>query len=402
MKILVISNLFPPHALGGYEILCAQICGILQERGHHIFVLTSDHRVTPDQEGQGQSTSVFDVHQSLQLYLPFGEPAALLRRRRHQVGKQNYRISAELINKIQPDLIFIWSQLRLTLGAARASEDSGVPTAYTLNDDHVAGYLPARLGPSPRDWLRFVADRFIFPDITLRRLQLDHVTCISQRLKTDLVAQGVGVRQAEVIYQGIPVEQFPCKERPGRINAPARLLYVGQLHDYKGVHTLVEAAHQLAKPGTDVPLTVTIIGAGDQEYVARLKNLATGPAVVEFGGRVAHTELPRIYREHDIFVFPSIWVEPFGLTHLEAMASGTPVISTAHGGHGEFLRDGENALVFEKENSEQLAQQIMRVISDDTLSHHLAAQARAMVERDFTLERYATDLESFLYRARGE
>jgi glycosyltransferase involved in cell wall biosynthesis len=402
VKILVISNLFPPHALGGYEILCAQICGILQERGHDIFVLTSDHRVTPDQEGQGQSKSAFDVHRSLQLYLPFGEPAALLRRRRHQVGKRNYRTAGDVIQRIKPDLVFIWSQLRLTLGAARASQDSGVPTAYTFNDDHLAGYLPAQLKASPRDWLRFIADRFIFPDITLRGLQLHHLTCISQRLKTDLLARGLPIDNAKVIYQGIPVEQFPCKEKPGRINAPARLLYVGQLHDYKGVHTLVEAAQQLAKPDTGLPLTVTIIGAGDEEYAAHLKNLAAGPAVVEFGGRVAHAELPRIYREHDIFVFPSIWVEPFGLTHLEAMASGTPVISTAHGGHGEFLRDGENALVFEKENSEQLAQKIMRVISDDKLSHHLAAEARAMVERNFTLERYATDLESFLYQARGE
>jgi glycosyltransferase involved in cell wall biosynthesis len=109
--------------------------------------------------------------------------------------------------------------------------------------------------------------------------------------------------------------------------------------------------------------------------------------------------LSGVYREHDIFVFPSTWQEPFGLTHLEAMACGTPVISTADGGHGEFLKDGENALIFEKENPGQLAAQISRLISDNDLAGHLAATARAMVEQEFTLQRYVTDIEAFLQEA---
>ena len=78
------------------------------------------------------------------------------------------------------------------------------------------------------------------------------------------------------------------------------------------------------------------------------------------------------------------------------MASGTPVVSTADGGHGEFLKHQENALVFDKENPEQLAGHILRLIYDGDLSRRLAANARAMVERQFTIERYGEALESFL------
>ena len=87
-------------------------------------------------------------------------------------------------------------------------------------------------------------------------------------------------------------------------------------------------------------------------------------------------------------VFPSIWSEPFGLTHLEAMASGVPVVSTANGGQGEFLRDGVNALVFEPEDAEGLACRLASLIVDDSLRRRIALGGRRLVEREFTLTRY--------------
>ncbi|MDP8227852.1 MAG: glycosyltransferase family 4 protein, partial [Candidatus Electryoneaceae bacterium] len=95
-------------------------------------------------------------------------------------------------------------------------------------------------------------------------------------------------------------------------------------------------------------------------------------------------------------VFSSIWQEPFGLTHLEAMASGTPVISTADGGHGEFLEDNVNSLIFEKENDQQLAEHMIRLIDDADLRKRLALTARKVVEEHFTLNGYIDRLEQFL------
>jgi spore coat protein SA len=169
------------------------------------------------------------------------------------------------------------------------------------------------------------------------------------------------------------------------------------LHPYKGVHTLIEAAHIVSSWNEIPPLEVSVVGDGPEEYKRQLQDMAfQGRARVEFLGKVPHAKLARLYREHDIFVFPSTWQEPFGLTHLEAMASGTPVISTAGGGHGEFLRDRENALVFEKEKADQLAWHILCLIRDRNLSRRLATRARVVVEREFSLERYAADLEAFL------
>jgi glycosyltransferase involved in cell wall biosynthesis len=393
MKILIISNLFPPYYLGGYEILCNQVCQGLERRGHQVVVLASTHGLDTGTNREDLPS----INRVLNLYLPFDQPPQLLRKRRWQVGKYNYEVTRKILAREQPDVIFLWSQLRLTLGAARAAQDSGIPVAYALNDEHMTGYVPARFGLTPQAFARYVADNWVFPGITLRGLRFRYATCISRLLKRNLIENGVPIHSAQVIYQGIPLEQFPVKSEIGKIGSPIRILYVGQLHPYKGVHTLIKAAHRIASSSKESLIRVSIVGDGPEAYKSQLKDLAAqGDALIEWIGKIPHSHLAPVYRGHDLFVFPSTWQEPFGLTHLEAMASGTPVISTADGGQGEFLRDGENALVFEKENAEQLAEKILYLIRDASLSQRLATGARALVEKEFGLDRYVINLEGFL------
>ena len=78
------------------------------------------------------------------------------------------------------------------------------------------------------------------------------------------------------------------------------------------------------------------------------------------------------------------------------MASGLPVISTANGGQGEFLRDGENALIFSPDECEQLADQLERLLSDDDLFRKLSQEGRSTVEEQFSFTRYVDELEELL------
>ena len=180
----------------------------------------------------------------------------------------------------------------------------------------------------------------------------------------------------------------------GIAGAPPRVLYVGQLHREKGVATLIEALHQLA---ATAPVSTTIAGTGPDEGALRRWPRAGRRGT--FLGKVAHAALPRIYREHDIFVFPSLGSEPFGLTPIEAMASGTSVISTNVGGHGELIRHEENALAFKTNDAASLASQLVRMIAEPGLAERLATTARAEVEKSFTMERYVAELEGLLAEA---
>lgn len=388
MKLLVISNLYPPEVQGGYEILCAQVVEGLRAIGHSVMVLTSG-----SEDGSADPT----VWRRLELTGRFPEPVRPSRWDCLAIHQRNALTTRRAIEDLRPDRIFIWSQLRLTLGCAEAAEESRLPVSYTFNDEHPTGFLPRAANGTVRSHVGAAIDA-VFPRPTARARRFAHTTCISASLKADLVAKGMQIPGCRVIYQGIPIERFPpLLDRPR--GPEFRILYAGQLHEYKGVHTLLEAAALLSRRGSR-RFEVSIAGEGPSAYKARLSELArVVGAPVRFLGRVPHEKIPTLYQTHDVFVFPSIWREPFGLTHLEAMASGTPVVSTTEGGPGESLEDERNALTFPKADPARLADALARLASDEDLARRIARNARAMVETRFTLDRYVRDLEAFLGEA---
>ena len=394
MRILIISNLFPPHVLGGYEILCSQVVSHLKARGHEMHVLTSDFR---------GGTSDTEVTRTLKVYQDFDKPASFMRVERIRTARHNWNETMNLLNNRERkyDVAFIWSLLRLTPASAHAAQRFGLPTVYTFNDENIMSFRGHRFSLSLKQIAHALLDR-LSPLITLRGLDFTRTTCISRILKRNLLARGLPVENSRVIYQGIPVEAFPLKEGAGVMNTPARILYVGQLHPYKGVHTIIEALTVLANRKHPVPLSLTIVGKGTPEYTQSLKEKASrAPFEVDFRGLIAHDDLPAIYHQMDIFIFPSIWEEPFGLTHLEAMASGLPVISTVNGGQGEFLVEGENALTFTPDDPVSLCDQLERLTRDPELYARLCEHGRRTAAEHFAFERYVTDLEELLAEATG-
>jgi glycosyltransferase involved in cell wall biosynthesis len=392
MKITIITNLYPPHVLGGYELLCANVVDCFRSLGHEVFILTSSHGVdTPAQEP--------DISRTLSLYAPFDRAAKMERGRRKKTFRHNRAVAAKHLKSFRPDLVFVWSQLRLTTGAAVAAQELGIPVAFTMNDGHIESYVPKTVPTSFRSAVRCLLDATWDRRITLRSLDLTHTTCISGHLKQYLLAEGVPVPGAVVIHQGIPLEQFPRKSgTEPLLHSPVRLVYVGQLHEYKGVHFAISALHQLHQesPGG---YHLTIIGSGPDDYMRQLRqqvqSLELG-AVVEFEGKVERATLSRHYQRSDILLMTSLWDEPFGLTHLEAMASGTPVISTFRGGMKEFLVDNENCLTFDPDRPGHLSSQIKRLVETPALRDRLIENAYQMVTHQYSMERYVEDLLKFI------
>lgn len=387
MNILIVSNLYPPHILGGYEILCAQVVEHLQGRGHHCHILTSDH---------GGAPSDAQVTRTLKVYQDFDKSASFMRKARIRTARHNARETKKVLRQCKPDVVFVWSLLRLTPSSAHVAQTMGFPTVFTFNDENISSFSFHRFLLSPKQAVHCMLD-LLSPLITLRGLDFTNTTCISALLKNNLLAKGLPIKESRIIYQGIPIEQFPLKENPGILKKPTKILYAGQLHPYKGVHTIFEALAILEKNNKLGACSLTIVGKGTDEYMQKLKSLASSLSLpVEFKGLVPHARLPELYREMDLFIFPSIWEEPFGLTHLEAMASGLPVISTANGGQGEFLEDGVNALTFTPDDPKNLALQLERLLGDATLCKDLSTQGRLTVEEKFTFSRYVDELEALL------
>jgi glycosyltransferase involved in cell wall biosynthesis len=175
-----------------------------------------------------------------------------------------------------------------------------------------------------------------------------------------------------------------------------RLLYVGRLDPRKGVDTAVEALPRLPQEAE-----LELIGGWDAREETRLRDLARGLGVLErvhFEGQLDRPEILGRYERADVVVFPVRWEEPWGLVPLEAMGKGRPVVATGRGGSAEYLRDGENCLLFEAGDPGALAAAVERLASDSKLRERLC-EAGLATAAHYTEPRYNEAVERALVEA---
>ncbi len=213
----------------------------------------------------------------------------------------------------------------------------------------------------------------------------------------------IATKDSLVAHWGIEQSQFTMASRA---RWPVkRLLYVGQMIQQKGVHTAIRAMAILAKEKEFAGLTLTLVGGAylpDYENSLRelTAQLGLGERVI-FRGKIPRTELPRIYAEHDVLVFPSEWDEPFAITPLEAIASGLAVVGTTTGGSGELFRNRETAMTFRAGDVDDCARAIRELCADSTLFETICGNAQRIVRERHTLEAMVDAIENSLLKTAG-
>lgn len=407
MRILVVSNFYPPYHVGGYELGCRDIVAALRERGHAVTVLTSTYKVSgPEQEG--------DTFRWLAPTFPADWAASQWEYGRRLTGMeaQNQRAFRRLCRRVRPDVVYFWNLTHVSLSLVFLAQRWSLTTSFFVSDGWLADWRADR-------WCRFLGQ--FHPKVPLRRLlwaglrlglrtrglllpsgppDTHHVQFCSHYLKQAAQETGLPVEDAQVVHWGVDAGRFPFQEST---SPPRRLLYVGQLMRHKGVHTAIEAVRQVTQAIPEAGVTLTLAGGSvDEAYVASLHEQVQSSgleAVVRFTGSLPREDLPALYHQHDILLFPSAWEEPFAITPLEAMSSGLAVVATTTGGSPEIFEDGVNALTFPKENAEACAAQTIRLLRDERLCRGIQRQGRQTVVERFTFEGMAARVESLLRSA---
>ena len=177
------------------------------------------------------------------------------------------------------------------------------------------------------------------------------------------------------------------------------LLFVSSLWPYKNPQTLIRAFACLVQEHGDLKHQVAIVGGDDAGYLAELKRLTQDLGVdhrVKFVGHVADRSVVRcFYAGADVFVYPSLY-ETFGLTVLEAMACGTPVIASNTTSLPEVV--GDAGLMVDPEDVQALKQAVYSVISDGDLYRHLVSRGLDRASH-FSWERTARETVKVYERA---
>lgn len=390
MKILVISNLYPPHAVGGYEERCRQVSDSLRERGHEVFVLTSDYRM------EGVNADESHVRRELEIHGFFGRPWLSIQRL-YGLELRNHQRLIRALEEVRPDLVHVWNMGGISKSLLLRLESSGLPVVYDISDHWIARSLKAdvwlswwndpgtpmrRLGRRLLEWsgLRAWLNRRV-PTRSYRELQFRRIYFCSDFMRKLTAAKGYPVEHGAVIYCGVEAGRFPLKQR---YSAPRRLLWVGRLAEDKDPRTAIEALGKI-QSGALAACQLHIYGRGDPAYTAMLEQRVRELSLVdrvEF--RFAHhAELIERFKDYDALLFTSNWGEPFALTPLEAMAAGLPVLLCPDGGDRELGRDGENCLLIGAADPDSIVCALQRLEAMPDHGAGLAATARAEL-----LERY--------------
>lgn len=404
MRILILSNFYPPARSGGYTQWCYEVAEQLEARGHSIGVLTSRYEREKAPAGEEHIYRLLHLEGDLEYYRPI-----YFFRKWPKEYRENLAFLEQVVRTFSPNLIFVWGMWALS-HALPALAEQMLPgrVVYYLSDywpmtqDMHTAYWEAQ--PNhwqmrlPKRMLRLAAGR-VLARKRHAPLRFEQAMCVSSAVKRRLVAAGLPLEEARVVHGGTDVARFPYAVNGRFQKLPLKLLYAGQLVDHKGVHTAVEAMMKLASGPGPVQAHLTIMGAGHPDYELRLRRMVESAGLaefVQFRAPVTRPEMAAVLGEYDVLVFPSIYEEPLARMTQEAMAANMVVIGTTTGGTSEILRNGENGLTFPAGDAGALARQIERLLLEPGLAGQLSMAGRKAILGYFNLERMVEEIEAYL------
>jgi glycosyltransferase involved in cell wall biosynthesis len=365
MKILQICS---ARQLGGGEKHLADLANALAQRGHDVFAALA--------------------------------PSSPLLAELPAVPKQN------LLELRMRNSLNVASALKL----ARFAREHQIEIVHA----HVARDYPLAAIVSRRAGARLVLTRHVlFPMNGIHRLTLRRtarVIAVSQAVAGGLREQGLFTPDTiALIHNGIDVARFARaargSEAAGHEENPGKRLrvgMVGHLAPIKGQEDFIRAAAIVCGRRGDVEF---IIAGEDKsqngEHRQRIERLI---AELDLNQRVRLSgwvdDIAKLLVSFDLFVSPSR-SEPFGLSIVEAMAAGTPVIASMSEGAREIIDDHHSGRLVPIGDVDTLAKVISELLSDPAQSGHLSANAQRVVRERFSLERMVVETERVYEQALG-
>ena len=181
-------------------------------------------------------------------------------------------------------------------------------------------------------------------------------------------------RDYEIVPNGIDLQKFSPNGHRAAPDGEQSLLFVGHLVPKKGLGVLLAAFDELVE---EFPrLRLDVVGDGPLRGLG-----APARSRVKFHGSLHGTALVEMYRACDVFVAPSIGHESFGITLLEAMAAGKPIVAARIPGYSDVVRDEREALLHATADPRDLRDVLRRIVTDRGLRDALAAGGRARVQQ---------------------
>jgi colanic acid/amylovoran biosynthesis glycosyltransferase len=238
---------------------------------------------------------------------------------------------------------------------------------------------------------------------------LDAVTLVlvrSESLRRAIVDLGCDPEKIEIQRTGIPLEEFPFRDRAVPKNGEWRFVQAGRLIEKKGLAVTLRAFAVFLRKYPNATLTI----AGEGPLLAELQKIARELKIadrVSFSGFISQEQIREIYYRSHIFLHPSQTgvdgnQEGIPNSMLEAMATGLPVFATEHGGIPEAIENGVSGVLVPERDDEALARALLNAERDPGLLWRIGHAAADAVRKNFDLCVQAPRLEEIYLRTADE
>ncbi len=378
MKILVISNIYPPEAIGGYELSCRQVVDGLRADGHDVRVLT-----TPPQGPDAPEPHILRRLRRPDVFSPvrLSSRSEFWELESNLLDSGNVYALITTLDEFRPDVCYLWNLVSIGgAGLVGALEYLGVPWLWHLSDA-----VPAQL---------CIFNGGILPIAGLMTSRLTgRFHAVSQGLINEIehvVSLGGRTRLVPNWTMGT---EAPL-QRDYFDGSFLKTAFVGQLNEQKGVYIALDAIAELRDSGY-TQISLDLYGKGDNEAVAmRIRQLDLDNCVTLWGW-TPQQEIYRQLERHDLFIFPTWSREPFAIAPLEAAARGCVPLVSSPSGPAEWLVDDVHYLAARRHPA-AFASVIRRILDGQIDLASIGRRAAALVRSEYTLPRVLPVIEGDL------
>ena len=359
MNICIVTQQFN-QIISGVGLHSYNLVNHLLLDGHHVWL------VVPEE--------VEESHPNLHV-ITIKKPILLKNQARwFSIAWQNRSAIRRLVREVELDVIHFTDARESLFTAVEHPLIGNINDTYSAELHSLSYYRKYY-----RDWISrffYYQTVHIVEGIALKKL--DKVIANSDfTAQTIRKSYKVDPKNLAVIHKTIDLNQFKHERQVKVANIPQRILFVGSNMQRKGLPILIEASTIILATHPGIEFWIV----GDDPQRGRMEALCAKAGVksqFKFLGWKSQLELRSIYQQCDVFVLPAL-TEAFGVVLLEAMASGLAMVATNVGGIPEIIQNDKNGLLVEPCSIKDLANQVNRLISDDSLRIRLIEQAKCDV-----------------------
>jgi len=367
LRILLITNFYPPHVKGGAELAAAHLAAWLARNGQQVGVLTLAPPGEPDSvrvEAPGLTVfrrNIPNVYHALQHVGAAGwkKPFWHVLDHFHPLAAARLR---EVIAEFRPDVVNTHNLQGLGYNLWQVLGDLDLPVLVALHDLSLM-CLRQSMFKNGENCARQCGICRVSAAIRGRYLRsirrLDFIS--ASRALLGVVKGAFPANAGRGIYLQNPLD-FPLRTEVSPTGSVIRLLYAGQVSPHKGVPFLLDVLNSLPQKDR---FKITVVGKGGS--LAGLQETYRGCDWVRFTGFVAPEAVDGYMREADVLIVPSLWYENQPLVILQARALGLPLMLSDRGGLPELVQDGAFGRVLEAGNRDVWREALQSVTEDPAL-----------------------------------